>query len=465
MRRLFITLSALLFLIMSGLFIFGTNHDLKNFEIIQEATAADEPLKAGMIDPKTGKNIKYWAAPMDPSYIRNEPGQSPMGMDLVPVYGEAGGEKEATSTIRIDPVTVQNMGLRLGEVSKKHLIKEIRTFGNITYNETGIHTVNTKFSGWIEKLYADFVGVQVKKGRPLFEIYSPELVSAQEEYLLALQQYRKLSDSAYPTIQESAKRLRNASRTRLKYWDLNDRQIQRLEESGKASKTMVIYSPASGVIVKKNAFAGQFVKAGEHQFEIADLSDVWVDVHVYEYELPWVKDNMPAEMELAYVPGKKFSGQVLYIYPYLEPRTRTAKLRLSFPNQDGQLKPGMYANIYLQSVTETEALVIPQDAVINSGVRKVVFVSLGKGKFEPREVILGLEGNQNEFQVLEGLKEGEQIVVSAQFMLDSESRLREAIQKMLDVKQGTAGDEDDDLDMSDMTMDDDLDMTDLTMGE
>jgi RND family efflux transporter MFP subunit len=428
---------------------------------VTKVLAAENELKAGMIDPKTGKKIKYWAAPMDPAYIRNEPGKSPMGMDLVPVYEEAGDEKESASTIRIDPVTIQNMGVRIRRVKRKPLVKHIRTFGNITYDERRIYAVNTKFNGWIEKLYVDFIGEKVKKGQPLFEIYSPQLVTAQEEYLLSLQHNASLKESPYPNIREGAQRLLKASRTRLRYWDLTEKQIKKVENTGIVQKTLTIYSPANGVIIKKIAFQGHHVKAGEHLYEIADLSKVWVDVDIYEYELPWIKKGMSAEMELSYIPGKIFTGKILYVYPFLTATTRTARLRLEFPNPDYQLKPDMYANVNLKSAVSEDSLVIPQEAVIDSGVRKVVFVALGKGKFQPREVKLGLEGNDNEFQVLEGLKENEHIVISAQFMLDSESRLREAIQKMLEVQQqGTPTTdtqpmkmEKDNLDMSDIKMD------------
>ena len=428
---------------------------------VSKALAAETELKAGMIDPKTGKKIKYWAAPMDPTYIRNEPGKSPMGMDLVPVYAEDGDEKEPASTIRIDPVTIQNMGIRLGRVERKPIVKHIRAFGNITSDERRIYAVNTKFNGWIEKLYVNFVGETVKKGQPLFEIYSPELVTAQEEYLLALQQNRDLKDSSYAGIREGAQRLLKASRTRLRYWDLSEKQIKTIENTGNVQKTLTIYSPAQGVVMKKNAFQGHYVKAGQNQYEITDLSRVWVDVDIYEYELPWIRKGMPAKMELSYIPGKIFNGNVLFVYPFLTAKTRTATLRLEFPNPDYQLKPDMYVNVTLESAIAGDSLVIPQEAVIDSGVRKVVFVALGKGKFQPREVKLGVEGNDNEFQVLQGLQENEEIVISAQFMLDSESRLREAIQKMLEVrKQGPASDsaesiktKSDDLDMSDMKMD------------
>jgi Cu(I)/Ag(I) efflux system membrane fusion protein/cobalt-zinc-cadmium efflux system membrane fusion protein len=429
----------------------------------ESSTASKEGLKAGLIDPKTGKKIKYWVAPMDPTYIRVEPGKSPMGMDLVPVYEEEGGEKEPTSTIRIDPVTVQNMGVRTALVRKKPLVKYIRAVGNIRTDETKLYEINTKFAGWIEKLYVEFEGEVVRKGQPLFDIYSPELVSAQEEYLLALRQYENLSSSAYPSIRQGAERLLQASRTRLLYWDHTDKQIREIEQTGKTRKTVTIHSPASGVVVIRKATEGRYFKPGKRMYKIADLSTVWVDVEIYEYDLPWIHQGMTAEMELPYAPGKRFHGKVLYIYPYLNPQTRTAKLRLEFPNPNYELKLDMYANVYLKSTIAEESLVVPQEAVIRSGDRNLVFVSLGEGRFQPREVKLGLEGNENEYQVLEGLREGENIVVSAQFMLDSESHLREAIQKMLEVRSGTSQPpsgvkaheiKEDDLDMSGITMED-----------
>jgi len=444
----------------------GVKDSTANRLFIGKSLAAEKELKADMIDPKTGKKIKYWVAPMDPTYIRNEPGKSPMGMDLVPVYEEEGEEKEPSSTIRIDPVTIQNMGVRIARVERKPIVKDIRAFGNITYDETQIYTVNTKFNGWIEKLYVNFVGEKVKKGQPLFDIYSPDLVTAQEEYLLALQQYQSLKDNTYKSIRDGADGLLAASKTRLQYWDLSEKQIADIERAGKVRKTLTVYSPASGVVIQKHAFLGHYVKAGEHQYEIADLSRVWVDVEVYEYEIPFIKQGMSAEMELSYIPGKRFFGKVLYIYPYLDAKTRTAQLRLAFDNPDYQLKPDMYATIYLTASIAGNSLVIPQEAVIDSGVRQVVFVSLGKGKFQPREVKIGVEGNNDEYQVLEGLKENEEIVVSAQFMLDSESRLREAIQKMLEVREAVppmkTGEKD--MSMDDLKMDD-LDMSGMKMDE
>ena len=437
------------------------------------ARAAEEDLEAGMVDPATGKKIKYWVAPMDPTYIRDEPGKSPMGMDLVPVYEEEGQEKEPTSTIRIDPVTVQNMGIRTTPVMRKPVTKTIRTFGNVTYDETSLVSVNTKVDGWIEGLHVDFLGEEVKRGQPLFDIYSPEIVTAQEEYLLALKQYRSLKDSPFDHVRASAERLMAASRKRLQYWDMSASQIEQLEKTGLVRKAVTIFSPAPGVVIKKNALEGQFVKTGENQYEIADLSTVWVDVDIYEYELPYVKEGMPARMELPYVPGERFHGEVLYIYPYLSKETRTVRLRLAFPNTDRRLKPDMYADIRLEAELPGPNLVIPQEAVIDTGVRQVVFVSKGKGRFEPRQVKLGVEVNGHQYQVLKGLSEGEEVVLSAQFMLDSESRLREAVQKMLEGRRPgeTAASAQDDLDMSGMDMGDipmdesELDMSGLKMDD
>ena len=435
---------------------------------VRSAQAAEQKLKAGMIDPKTGKKIKYWVAPMDPKYISMEPGKSPMGMDLVPVYEEAGEEKEPASTIRIDPVTEQNMGVRYGRVVRKPLAKSIRTYGNITYDETRLYTINTKFDGWIDKLYVDFEGDHVRRGQPLFTIYSPDLVSAQQDFLLAVRQMHRLSASASAVARGDAQRLLNASRLRLQYWDLTDRQIDAIAQKGAIQKSVTVYSPAAGVVIKKNAFEGHYVKAGVHQFEIADLSTVWVDVDIYEYELPWVRKGMPAIMELPYVPGSHFNGKVLFVYPYLDVKSRTARLRLAFENPTDELKPGMYATILLKSELPGETLAIPDEAVIDSGTRKIVFVSRGKGKFEPRDVQLGVEGDDYQVQVLKGLTEGERIVVSGQFMLDSESRLHEAIQKMLepakpaDTSQAPKADN---LDMKNMKMNDKLDMTGMDMSD
>lgn len=443
MRRLIIITVTLL--IISALIGIGgwVAHERSGSQIplltAKEHTAAEKDLKSGMVDPKTGKRIKYWVAPMDPTYVRKEPGKSPMGMDLVPVYEEEGEDEKPSSVIRIDPGTIQNMGVRLGQVKRKPLVKTIRAYGNITYDERRVKVVSAWVGGRIDKLYVDFTGIKVNKGQPLTEIYSPELVSTQQELILALETRARLWSLGNQEALRMATDLVEATKQRLLLWGITEEQINEIERTRKVRNHMTIHAPIGGIVIDKQAFEGQYVKEGERLYKIADLSRVWVDVDIYEYELPWIYQGMPAEIGLSYIPGKRFKGKVLYVYPYLEEKTRTGKLRLEFENPRYQLKPGMYADIYLKPRIAKDSLVIPQEAVIDSGVRKVVFVSLGKGKFQAREVQIGIEGNENEFQVLKGLKEGEEIVVSAQFMLDSESRLREAIQKMLEAAQRPLG--------------------------
>ena len=443
MKR-FIMLSVILLLIGSGLGLGlwlgrrpGPLHT--SAPAIEETLAAGKGLKAGMIHPKTGKEIKYWAAPMDPTYIRKEPGKSPMGMDLVPVYVEEGEGKEPASVIRIDPVTMQNMGVRLARVKRKPLIKTIRAYGSITYDERRVKVVAAWIGGRIDKLYVDFTGIEVRKGDPLAEIYSPELVSTQQELILALESRGRIWSLGNQEALAMATNLVEATKQRLLLWGIDRKQIDEMERTRKVRTHMTIHAPTGGIVIDKKVSDGQYVKEGERLYTIADLTRVWVDVDIYEYELPWVYDGMPAQMELPYIPGRRFGGRVLYVYPYMEEKTRTARLRLEFENPGYKLKPGMYANVHLKPTVAENSLVVPQEAVINTGVRRLVFISRGQGKFAPREVETGLEGNDNELQVLRGLQEGEEIVVSAQFMLDSESRLREAVQKMLEIAQGPPG--------------------------
>jgi len=381
--------------------------------------------------PQGERKIKYWAAPMDPTYIRNEPGKSPMGMDLVPVYED---EAASGSTIKVDPVTSQNMGVRTATVERRDLARTIHTVGLVNYEEPRVYSINAKIDGWIEKLYVDQTGQMVKKGQPLLAIYSPKLVSAQEEYLLALRNRSKLRDAAFPSISEGADRLLESTRKRLKYWDISDAQIRRLEKTGAVSKTMTLYAPNKGIVKMKMAFEGQFVKAGMDLFQIADISRVWVNADIYEYELPWVREGQPAEIILPFVGGKTLSAKIDYIYPYVEPKTRTVKARLVFDNPGLELKPDMYVNVRVRTEEVKEVLAVPAEAVLHSGEKTRVFVTRGEGKFEPREVKVGLQDEEGFLEIRQGLLAGEQVVTSAQFLFDSESKLREAIQKMLEPK-------------------------------
>lgn len=374
-------------------------------------------------DRKKGK-ILYWRAPMNPTEIYDKPGKSSMGMDLVPVYEDEVTGQEA---VKIDPVTQQNMGIRLGTVKKGPLVHTIRTYGHITPDETLTAQVNLKFSGWIERLFVDFTGKYVKEGEPLFEIYAPDLVAAQEEYLVAYRALKRMGAGAGGALLSS-------SRRRLEYFDVPEDEIRAIERSGKVKKTLMIRSPLTGYVIERRAEEGSYIKTGTTVFRIADLSRVWVDAHLYEYELTGVEEGQEAVMTLPYLPGRTFNGTVAYVYPYLQPKTRDLIIRLVFPNPRMELKPEMYADIRIRTVLKGEGLIIPSEAVIRTGQRNVVFVSAGKGKFVPRDVILGPLLDNERVQVLGGLALGEPVVVSGQFLLDSESNLKEAVQKMLDAR-------------------------------
>jgi len=422
------------------------------------------PLKAdGSTDSDmaTGeRKIKYWVAPMDPTFIRDEPGKSPMGMDLVPVYED---EAATGSIISVDPVTSQNMGVRMALATRKNLSRTIRTVGLVGYEEPKQYSVNSKIDGWVERLYVNETGRFVKKGAALLEIYSPALVSAQEEFLLARNNSLSLADSPFPSIADGATRLLESSRRRLKLWDISERQISRLEKTGKVTKNLTLYAPYDGIVSMKMVREGQFIKAGMELLMLSDISRVWVYADIYEYEMPWVKVGQKARIILPYVGSEPIESTVSFIYPFVEPKTRTVKARFDIDNPDFALKPDMYVNVRLESEPVVDALTVPVEAVLHSGEKKTVFVALGKGKFEPRQVKTGMQSDGGDIEIVQGLLEGEHVVTSAQFMLDSESKLREAIQKMLNPEPPSsaghnhAGAEmtDDDEEMDDLFADDD----------
>ena len=385
------------------------------------------------------RKVAYWRAPMDPTEIYDAPGQSKVGMDLVPVYEDEAGAASG-GMVSIDPAIVQNMGVRTEVVHRMDLSRAIRTVGEVQYDEERLYQVNAKISGWIEKLHVNFVGEEVRAGTPLMEIYSPELVTTQEEYLLAVKNHEMLSKSGSPSIRQDAERLLASARKRLEYWDVPASEIERLQATGVVSKTILLRAPANGVVIEKDAIEGAHIKAGADLFQIADLRSVWVHASFYDNEVPWINAGQPVEMELSYLPGKHYQGRVSYIYPYLREKARDVHVRLVFSNPDLDLKPGMYANVELQGRVLPEALVVPSQAVIRSGARTLAFVVRAPGQFEPREIRIGEEGGPDNryYHVLSGLLEGEEVVTSAQFMLDSESRLQEAIQKMLQDKAGVA---------------------------
>lgn len=371
------------------------------------------------------RQIAYWRSPMVPGEIHADPGVDSMGHDLVPVYQD----ELAAGTIRIDPVTEQNMAVRVAEVVAGPLRRTVRTVGFVDYDETALATVTTKVDGWVEKLHVDQTGVQVHRGDPLFEIYSPTLFSAQEEYLSALRNRRLVEIPNLPRAQIDSEALVRDARMRLELFDVSEAQIRELERTGQLRKTLTVRAPFTGIVTEKNLVEGQMVKSGENLFRIADLSTVWVIGKVFENDLPFVALGQESFMTLSYVPGKTFRGRVTYVYPYLEEKTREIPVRMEFHNPGYELKPGMYATITLTGEVAAESVLVPDTAVINTGLRRVAFVAREPGRYELREVTVGARGEDGRLQVLSGLAPGELVVVSGQFLLDSESRLREAALK------------------------------------
>jgi RND family efflux transporter MFP subunit len=402
--------------------------------IHRDDTAPTEENKqdSGSKEPagKEKGKIKYWVAPMDPTYIRNKPGKSPMGMDLVPVYedGEGGADD---GSVRIDPVTVQSMGVRTTKVTRGPLKSSIRTIGHITYDEERVKHIHTKVSGWVEQLFVKTTGEKILKDQEILSIYSPELVATEQEYLQALSYKDKVANSSFPDVVTGAASLLESTKKRLMLMDISSEQIQSIEESGQIHKEMILRSPTSGIVIEKRVFEGMQVSPGMELYTIADLSRVWAIASVYEYELPFISIGQDTVMTLPYDPGTQYQGKVTFIYPYLSPKTRTVQVRMEFANPDLKLKPNMYADVVITTSMSKNVLLVPTEAILRTGYRDVVIASLGDGKFLPKKVTVGAEGEEVT-QILNGLEEGETIVTSGQFLIDSESNLKEAIHKMLE---------------------------------
>jgi Cu(I)/Ag(I) efflux system membrane fusion protein len=381
------------------------------------------------------RKIAYWKDPMHPWYTSDKPGKAPdCGMDLVPVYE---GETDATG-IRIDPTTVQNIGVKTEVVQVRNLHRIIRTVGKIQYDETRVYAVNSKIAGWVEKLRVDYTGQFVRKGEPLLDLYSPELVSTQEEYLQALRYEKQMAGSTVGEARSGAVELAQSAKRRLQYWDIPEREIDAIAQRGTPQKTMTFYSPFDGYVIDKMVYDGQNVMAGMDLYRIADLSTVWIIAEIYQYELPWVKVGQEASVELSYLPGRKFKGRLTYIYPTLNTETKTARVRIAVRNTPGlEFKPEMFATVEIASPVSVKAVAVPDQAIIRSGPRNVAVIALGGGYFDPREVTLGVSA-EGYVQILKGVKAGEKIVVSSQFLIDSESNLKAAIAQMSSHADSTA---------------------------
>lgn len=373
----------------------------------------------------------FYRNPMNPEITSPTPAQDDMGMEYIPVYADdMGGTSGVPGTVSIDPVTLQNMGVRTAQVERRSISHIVRASSRVDYDEQRLSMVHPRVQGWVEKLYVDRTGDQIDADIPLLEIYSPQLVTSQQEYVLALNNLDAQRESSYADIRNGAETLAASARRRLEFLDVPEHQIRELESTRTVKNTLHIHSPASGVVLAVNVREGQFVTPASALFKIADLSKVWVIADIYEYELPWVGIGATATLSVESLPGRMFEGTVSYIYPYLESRTRTIKVRLEFDNPDFALKPGTFATIKLQSVEDLDAIVVPSEAVIRSGTRNAVFVVKGEGQFEPRIVTLGVIA-EDLIQILDGVEPGEEIITSGQFLIDSESNLREALSRMI----------------------------------
>ena len=358
----------------------------------------------------TEKKILYWKAPMDPNFRSDKPGKSPMGMDLVPVY--AGAEDDGgddANTVRINPSVQNNIGVRIAPVTKATLYRTIDTVGFVRANDDETAIIDVRSEGWIEKLYVKSPGEEVKKGQALFDLYSRPLVSAQGEYLQAL----RIGKTALIT----------AAKSRLMALGMSTAQIARIRKSGKAQRLIRVYAPQNGVITMLGAGEGAFVKPGRQIMMLADLSSVWVLAEVFESQASWARAGQVVEMHVDANPGRIWQGVVDYVYPTVNASARTVQVRLRFANPDGMLKPDMYAKVSIKADPHTGVLAIDREALIQTGQSSRVILALGDGRFRPARVTAGMESG-GKVEILDGLSEGENIVVSSQFLIDSEASLR-----------------------------------------
>ena len=376
------------------------------------------------------KKVLYWYDSMNPSLRAEKPGKAPDGMELIPMYAESnpGMDNMPAGTVMISSVKQQLIGVRTDVVKREPLERTIRAVAQVQMDETKIARIHVKIAGWIEQVSVDFVGQLVKKGQPLFSLYSPDLVATQQEYLIARRAEKDLGSSPFQEVSKGSETLLEATRQRLQLWDVTEEQIKQLDESGRASRTLTMYSPMDGFVIKREVFDRTYVTPETELYEIADFSKVWVNAEIYEYEVPYVKVGQSAKMTLSYFPGKSYSGKVVYINPTVDPTTRTVKVRVEFQNPEFTLKPDMFADVQLNISFGTQT-VVPQEAVLDSGSEQIVFVKLRDGYFEPRKVELGPRMDDR-VVVISGLKPGETIVTSGNFLIDSESRLKNAMSGM-----------------------------------
>ncbi|MEM9594150.1 MAG: efflux RND transporter periplasmic adaptor subunit [Acidobacteriota bacterium] len=388
--------------------------------------AAGETSMAGATDDVPPS----WTCPMHPEILQHEPGSCPIcGMDLVKREDLGAAPADDGPVVSIDPAVVQNMNVRTEAVSTRDIRRDLRAVGYLEVDPKRRVTVTTKYRGWIEKVHVHYVGESVRAGQPLFEIYAPDLVQTQKELLSAARYARGLADAPEDTLRR-AEELVAAARTRLGYWDVQDDAVERLLESGEVFRTLTVDAPVSGVVTRRlDGLEGMAAQPGMEMFEIADLRSLWLTAELYEDQVAWIGTGARAEVRLSYFPGERFEGRVRFLEPELRAETRTLGVRVEVPNPDGRLRAGMYAEARFRPEAVAGTLAVPSQAVLRSGQRDLVVVALGEGRFVPRQVLLGHEG-EGWVQVVQGLRSGERVVTSAQFLIDSESNLRAAIETL-----------------------------------
>lgn len=379
------------------------------------------------------RQVLFWRNPMNPAITSPIFTKDEMGMDYIPVYADGRAEAGPAGTVTIDPVTVQNIGVRTTRAEARELSRALSALGRVEFNEERLTRLHPKTSGWIESLKVAETGAQVDRDSILLSIYSPDLVAAQQEYLVALNNWEAARSSNASQMKQVAKTVLESARERLQLFDVPAHQIEELTQSRKITKQLHIHSPFQGRVMRIGVREGQYVSPADELYLIADLSRIWVNVDVFEDELEWLRLGDRAEMRVRAQPGRTYAGKVTFIHPTVNRSSRTVTVRLEFDNPGLSLKPGMFANVTLYTDPQPGAIVIPGEAIIRSGNREQVFVVREPGKFEPRDVSLGVSAG-GFTQILSGIQAGEQVVTSSQFLIDSESKLREAAAKMMQIK-------------------------------
>ncbi len=384
------------------------------------------PLNAGVSPAKGGKRkVLYWWDPMlGSSSITDHPGKSAMGMERVPVYANQAGPD-----VHIDPTVVQNMGVRTAQVTRGPLTRTVRTVGFLMLPEPGLHDVSLKVGGWIDKLHADQEGVHVVQGEPLFELYSQELQVAEQELISAVQSRKSLGDKASSELRQEGQSLVDSSKRKLRLWDVADEDIEAIAKADKPPRDVPFRSPATGHVEEKMIVQGSAVQAGMKLMRIADHTRMWLNAQVYQEQLPVVKIGQEVVASVDGIPGKSFKGTINFMYPHVDHMTRTLTVRITLDNPGFELKPGMYATVDILTQPMADAVQVPRETVIDTGTRQIAFVAEGDGHFSPRKVRMGMMGDNDKVQIIEGLAAGETVVTSGQFLMDVESQTIEASQK------------------------------------